>query len=224
MFNFLQSTIIIFIIVLIWFWYMEHNHPNFKETWIDNVLCAAKTGDLILFKATDNTNSSKIFCYYTHIGVVYRPDTGNPQIFEAAGTNGMDLYNSENHKGIFLTDLRTRLERYKGRLYYKHLARPISQNVASEFTEFIKYAHENMQYNYNVMTNGIKKGLLIEKCGNATNCGELAMLSLIKLGILDASRYNQRVFHHLHWMSNLDEADNGYYYDEPLRIKISPFA
>ncbi len=208
---------------MIWVWHMEHNHPQFRETWIDNVLNTAKTGDLILFKATDNTNSSKIFCYYTHIGVVYRPDTGDPQIFEAAGTNGMDLYNSENHKGIFLTDLRTRLERYKGRLYYKHLDRSVSPQVGAEFTNFIKYAHENMQYNYNVMTNGIKKGLMIEKCNNETNCGELAMLSLIKLGILDPGRYNQRAFHHLYWISNLYEADNGYNYYEPLRIKISPF-
>lgn len=208
---------------MIWIWYMEYNHPSFDNVWIDNVIQNAKTGDIILFKATDNMNSSKIFCYYTHIGVVWRPPAGTAQIFEAAGTHNMDLYDHENKNGIFLTDLRTRLERYNGKLYYKPLNRPVSADLDNQFIDFIEYAKKNMYYNYSVVLSGIKKGLCLETCGDATNCGEITMLSLIKLGILDPSRYNHRMFHHLYWVCNLEVADDEFAYSAPLRIKISPF-
>lgn len=221
--NILVSIIIIIIIVLVWIWYMECNHPVFDSVWIDEILKKAKTGDLILFKATDNMNSSKIFCYYTHIGVVWRPDNSTPLIFEAAGTTGMDLYDTENKNGIFLTDLKTRLERYNGNIYYKELNSVVKPQYCEKFCEFIDYAKKNMYYNYSVLLNGLKKGLYLETCTNATNCAELAVLSLIRLGILDFSHYNNRAFHHLYWICNLEQADGNYKYLTPCRIKVSPF-
>lgn len=224
----LISIIVVFILILVWFWYMECNHPEVESIWIDEVISKSKTGDIILFKATDNTNSSKILCYYTHIGVIWNPPSAEgsvttPQIFEAAGTRDMDLYDHENKAGIFLSDLKTRLSRYKGKLYYKELNKHVPSNLNLSFLEFINYAKDKMYYNYSVIWNGIKKGLYLETCGNATNCGEITMLSLIKLGILNNSKYNERGFHHLMWMSNLIEADNGYYYNLIKKIKISPF-
>lgn len=198
---------------------MEYNHPICGEVWINDIVKNAKTGDLILFKALDNYNSSKTFCYYTHVGVVY-----NGMLFEAAGTTGMDLYDSENKNGIFLEDLKTRLSRYKGKLYYKPLNKPVDTIVENNFTNFISYAMKYMFYEYGVVWNGIKKGLGLEHCHNGTNCGEMVFLSLIKLGILCPSRYKESVFHHLHKITNLTNADFSYSYNPIQRIKISPFS
>jgi hypothetical protein len=221
----LLSIIIILIILCIWVYYMECNHPSYQEVWIDDIIKIAKTGDLILFKATDNINSSRIFCYYTHIGVIWRDDAegGRPYIFEAAGTRGMDLYDDENKNGIFLTDLRTRLERYKGKLYYKSLNAPVKEELNKAFIDFVNYAKKNMYYNYDVIWNGIKKGLALENYHTGTNCGEITLLSLINLGIFDKSRYTEQMFHHLFHIANVDVCDNQYTYNEPLKIKISPF-
>jgi hypothetical protein len=218
----------IIVIIIIWIWYMEYNHPQFNEVWIDDVINNAKTGDLILFKASDNYNSSKIFCYYTHIGVVYYPENFKkenipPMLFEAAGTRGMDLYENENNNGIFHTDLKTRLSRYKGKLYYKILNGAVDPVLEDRFIEFISYSLKQMSYEYGVIWNGIKKGMGFENCSNKTNCGELAFLSLIKLGILDISRYNDKILHHLYWVCNLNDCDNNYAYLQPLKIRISPF-
>ena len=202
---------------------MEYNHPNCNDIWLDDVIKNAKTGDIILFKATDNMNSSKIFCYYTHIGVVYKPMNSNPMIFEAAGTTGMTLYDHENKSGIFLTDLHTRLSRYKGYLYHKSLNNIISEENNNNFMDFVLFAKKNMYYEYSVLWNGIKKGLGFENCGLGTNCGELTFLSLIKLGILDEKKYNSCIFHHLQWMSNIIVADNNFEYHNIKKINISPF-
>jgi hypothetical protein len=219
---------LIIVLIIIYIWWMEFSHPECDSIWIDFVLDSAKTGDLILFKALDNYNSSKTFCYYTHIGVVYYPQSFKdenkpPMLFEAAGTTGMELYKHENSAGIFLEDLKTRLTRYKGRLYYKQLNACINPVPENQFMEFINYAMKNMYYEYSVITNGIKKGLGLEKCGHNTNCGELSFLSLIKLGILDSSKYQQNAFHHLYYISNLTDCDYGYYYGDIKKIKISPF-
>ena len=128
---------------------MECNHPDVKTAWINEILVKVKTGDLILFKATDNINSSKIFCYYTHIGIVWLPPVEeggslSPQIFEATGTHDTDLYSYENSSGIFLTDLKTRLTRYKGKLYYKPLNKSVIGEYESAFHNFITYAKANI--------------------------------------------------------------------------------
>lgn len=218
----------IIVIIIVWVWYMEHNHPQFNQVWLDDVINNVKTGDLILFKASDHYNSSKIFCYYTHIGVVYYPEIFKkenipPKIFEAAGTRGMELHENENINGIFCEDLKTRLSRYKGKLYYKSLNCAVDPILENNFNEFISYSLSRMSYEYNVIWSGIKKGIGLEKCNYKTNCGELAFLSLIKLGILDISRYNDKILHHLYRVSNLNDCDNNYAYLQPLKIKISPF-
>ena len=217
------SFFIIIIIVMMWTYYMEHHHPIYEEMWIDDIIAKAKTGDLILFKSTDHYNSSIIISYFTHIGVVWRPSNQPPMLFEAAGTTGMTLYDNENKAGIFCTDLETRLSRYNGMLFYKELNKSIPESIDHSFSDFITYAKTNMYYNYNVITNGIKKGLSLERCNLGTNCGEIAFLSLIKLGILSSEQYNTRVFHHLHWISNLEAASNDYCYLSLKKIRISPF-
>jgi hypothetical protein len=221
----LISIIIIIIVILLWVWYMECNHPVFDTVWLDTVIQTCRTGDIILFKATDNVNSSKIFCYYTHIGIIWRESPSHePMIFEAAGINDTDLYEHENQNGIFFCSLKTRLERYKGKTYIKYINMEVAPHLNKDFLDFVEYAKANMYYNYGVLFNGIKKGLGLEKCNEATNCAELTMLSLIKLGIIEPDSYNENRFHHLYWLCNLVKGRENYNYDEPLRIKISPFS
>lgn len=214
----------IVIILIVWIWYMNYNHPECNEVWIDEVLAKCKTGDLILFKSMDNYNSSKIFSYFTHIGVVYKHSFSNTlRIFEAQSPCNLELYDYENKSGIYDTDLQTRLTRYKGRLYYKPLNMPVNTELNSDFQNFIEYATANMYYDNNVIWNGIKKRLLFETLHEGTNCGELVLLSLIKLGILDPSKYSWKSCHHLYWMAHIEVCDNGYYYFPISKIKISPF-
>ncbi len=212
------------ILIIIWIWYMNHNHPDCYEYWIDDVLLNCKTGDLILFKATDNYNSSKIFSYYTHIGVIYKPNIASlPMIFEAQYPHGLELYEFENQTGIYITDLKTRITRNKGRLYYKPLNNCVNDELNAKFQSFINYASQNMYYNDNVLWNGIKKGIFNERLYEGTNCGELTLLSLIKLGILNPTKYYTRTLHHLYWMANIETCDDGFVYLPIVKIKISPF-
>lgn len=214
----------IIVILIVWIYYMNYCHPDCSEIWIDDVIAKCKTGDLILFKAQDNFNSSKIFSYFTHIGVVYRHSFSNTtRIFEAQSPTNLELYDYENRSGIYDTDLHTRLTRYKGRLYYKPLNKSIVPELNSDFQNFIEYAQAHMYYDNSVIWNGIKKKIWGEALHEGTNCGELTLLSLIKLGILESNKYSWRACHHLYWMANIESCDNGYAYLPISKIKISPF-
>jgi hypothetical protein len=213
---------------------MNYYHPSCNEIWIKEVLNICKTGDLILFKAMDNFNSSKIFSYFTHIGVIFTPKkllhsitdnhtTHSIYIFEAQSPNNLELEDHENKKGIYITNLYDRLSSYKGRLYYKPLNKFVDNELNNNFQTFIDYAIQNMYYENNVIWNGIKKKLFFESLHEGTNCGELALLSLIKLGILDQNKFNWKALHHLYWMANIEECDNGFYYLPYQKIKLSPF-
>lgn len=200
-------------------------HPDHPESWIDEVISIAKTGDLILFKALDNLNSSKIFSYYTHIGIVYvKPDTNQKMIFEANSPNGLEIYDYENKNGIYFSDLHVRLSRYRGYTYFKQLNKPVNKENENSFQEFINYAVKNMHYENNVIWNGLKKKIGVEILHEGTNCGEIILLSLIKLGIIDENHFKTRALHHLYWMCNVKECDFGYIYPSIFKIKISPFS
>ena len=225
MINFLAKLFVfIIVIIIVWIWYMNYCHPECPELWIDEVLARCKTGDLILFKAQDNFNSSKIFSYYTHVGVVYKHSKSNMiRIFEAQSPVNLELQPHENTKGIYDSEIHTRLTRYKGRLYYKPLNKPVSEELNSDFQNFIEYAQANMYYDNSVIWNGIKKKIWGERLHEGTNCGELTLLSLIKLGIIDPEKYYWRCAHHLYWVTNIEACDNGYCYLPISKIKISPF-
>lgn len=221
---------IVIIIIIIWIWFMNHRHPECDSIWIKEVLNTCKTGDLILFKAMDNYNSSLIFSYFTHVGIVYTPKktvVGSPPyvyLFEAQSPTNLTLDpEKDSERGIYLTDLYDRLSKYKGKLYFKELNRFVDPQANIDFDSFVLYALNNMHYDDHVIWNGLKKKLLFEKMHNGTNCGELTLLSLIKLGILNEDKYNWKVLHHLLWMANIEECDNGFRYLPIKEIKISPF-
>jgi hypothetical protein len=94
---------------------MLYNHPVLPQLLLEDA--SFKTGDLILFHAYDNINPVFICSYWGHIGIVYKdPDIPNaaPVIFEASSTTGMKVCPKYNLDGIMITDLKTRVEKYRG--------------------------------------------------------------------------------------------------------------
>jgi hypothetical protein len=217
-------SFIIFLLILgiFWFWYMIKNNPIMPFIKIDDV--KFKTGDLILFHAYNNINPMIICTYWGHIGIVFiDPDVpdAKPLIFEAANTNGIKNCPEYNKNGIILADLHDRISKYPGMIAYKSLNTPLNENTIQDFKNLIVYAKENMFYNEKVIQNGIKKKSG-EKLNNATNCGELTTISLIKLGLLPENLLNEKIGHHLMYVSNLKKVQNNFYHD-PVEISISPF-
>lgn len=208
-----------------WIWNYQLRPHGYHQIPLDHILSQVRTGDLILFKALDNWNGPFIGCYFGHIGVVWvNPTDGKPYIFEAAGTRGMYLRPGQNERGIFCEPLERRVTKYRGYTFWrKRNGYDIPLRIVHEFGELINYAVQNMYYEYDLVTGGLKKGLGIEKCNNATNCGEMALLSLIKLGLLPEREYDRIRPHYLRDMCYLREC-NGGYYDEPLQITYDPFS
>lgn len=223
-----NGLLIVLILIVIWVWYFQFNDPDFESVWLDGLIASKtfKTGDIILFKAQDNWNGPKIACYYGHIGVVFvDPDKPYcPMLFEAAGTRGMNLQAHQNKKGIFFEPLIQRLKKYKGTTYYKQLNKAIPSEIQRTFHEFVNYAKQNMTYEYSVGWSGVLKGLGIERCHHRTNCGEITMLSLIRLGVLAESEYDKPRPHHLRDMCYFEHGINRYCYSVPVRILIDPFS
>lgn len=198
--------------------------PEYKKMPYGNI--NFKTGDMILIHAYNNINPVFIGSFWGHIGIVYvDPDgvinSGNPVLFEAARTSKMKICPDYNIKGIMITDLYTRLSKYPALIAVKSLNNPIDYNIQVNFKSFINYSKENMEYNDNIFRSGISKKLG-SKINNKTNCGEIVFLSLIKLGLLDIDRYNDRILHHLLYMCNINKLNNNFY-NNPVEILFNPF-
>jgi hypothetical protein len=173
-----------------------------------------KTGDLILFKACNNWNSVMHGGYFGHVGVVCMRN-GIPYLFEANGIDSMPLLPIHNTRGIFCTPLYNRVSKYKGRVYYrKSLITPINLD---KFEEFIQYAICNFYYDKNIVESAFSKKLGLSACNKNTDCGQLAFLSLIILGIIDAKEYNSNIFHHLNYVTSLPQ------YEERIEVVDIPF-
>jgi len=213
------SILIILICKAIWCWYFLWNHPQYNITTWDNIESLCKTGDLILFHGLDNCNPIFIGCYYGHIGIVYRETPNSkPYIFEAWNPVNEKYYPSEISHGIAFVDLKTRINSYRGYVFYKPLMWHISQETNVQFYDFIYWAVHNMKYNARVIRNGINKLLFNDKLRVGTNCGELVYLSLIKLGLLDQKKFHNNSKYHLKWLCNLTNLDDGNMYLRPVYV------
>jgi hypothetical protein len=226
--NIPTPLLIITIIIIIWFYVFTYAHPNFESEKLNTLLLSKKfkTGDLILFKAVDNFNAPLIASYYGHIGIVFvYPDDPEqiPYIFEAANPVGFTLEDHHNPKGIYAGSLENRIKKYKGYCFYKELRYPIKKNVCEDFEDFIEYCVENMEYDEKVFSSGTRKLVFNERLNNKTNCGELAFLSLIKLGLINIDEYEKNTFHHLRWMCSITDLEDNNYYEEPVKILCDPF-
>jgi hypothetical protein len=214
--------IVLLVVFIFWVWYMTMNHTKLQSIKFKD--SQFKTGDMILFHAYDNINPVFIGSYWGHVGVVYKdPDDINskPIIFEAASTSKMKNCPEYNKHGIMITDLKTRVEKYPGRIACKSLNNPVSDDVIRGFKELMNYAKNNMHYNDDVVYNAIqkKKG---EKFNIGTNCGELVVLSLIKLALLPESTSDENIAHHLLYVAHLEQLQNNCY-NTPVEITINPF-
>lgn len=192
---------------------------------IDDVLSTLRTGDLILFKAYNHMYSALMGTYYTHCGIVVMRD-GVPYCFEAASVASTTLLPHHNRRGIFCTRLAQRVHKYPGACYVKKVNVEIPPETCAEFEKFIAYAHKHMQYREEVVRSAIEKlfGKLLD---HDTNCGEMAYLSLIKLGILNIDQFDIPRAHHLRFINNCTDLYSDVYghvvYSQPIRLTYSPF-
>lgn len=207
------------IIIIIWCWILLLGHPKVKKVIYADIVDSCKTGDLVLFHALDNINSLFIGCYYTHVGVVYRATPNSrPYIFEAWNPTESDRHPVEIAHGIALSELENRIQSYRGYVFYKPLVHPVPQQSIDDFYKFIEWALINMHYHTKVIRNGASKLLLNDSLRIGTNCGELAYLSLIKLGLLKTTRLRENRKHHLRWICSLAATDNGNAYMPPVYL------
>lgn len=218
-----SAFLILGLILVIWVYYWCFNHPDVDSVRLDDLISGTKfkTGDLILFKAVDNFNPVFIMSYYGHIGIIHvDPDTNVPHIFEAANPAEMALNPDQNSAGIFVSPVESRIKTYKGIAYHKPLERVLGPDICREFKNFMDFCVKNMEYNANVISNGLRKAAG-EKIGTKVNCGELAFLSLIKLGLIPLEYYDKKCAHHLRWMCKIVDLTNNKYGD-PVKITYSP--
>lgn len=201
--------IIIVFIKLLYVYSIQFNFPKCPKINLDKLEICAKTGDLLLFHATDNFNSTRMISYITHVGIIFRKnEKSKPLIFEAFDPMRMENRPSEFDNGIILANLTERCKTYRGLVYYEPLKYPVSPSANLEFEQFIKWAYENLYYMPNIIGNAFKKILLNDKFRYATQCGELTTMSLIKLNLLPESILNKNRKHHLRWVSNLTKLKN----------------
>lgn len=224
------------ILFMLWFWYMELHKIKCSSSIDINSLVNSdilKTGDLILFKGT-NPLCWYICNRYSHIGMVVKDKVftdDKPYIFEAAplknmciGSLDFDKKWNTNDKGILFTPLEDRLNRYNGYTFYKPLSKPLLYHMTINLINFILYALNNMEYNYNIFLSVLRKAVLQERCNNRTNCGEIIFLALIHCGLLDVSSWDSNILHHLKYVCNKTSLLYDYKYGTISNINKIPIS
>lgn len=224
--NFTVAICFIIVTIILWVYYLQFykictDYKIFADDLQDHSFL--KTGDLILFKAYNNFNSIFHGSYYGHIGVVYILN-GIPMLFEANGIENVPLKEHHPKNGIFLTPLVDRIKKYKGRCFWKPLNKHLSPNVIYDFGNFIQYCLEHLEYDYSVISGGIKRWFGMTKCGKGTDCGQIVFLSIIKLGLLSIDEYNTPRLHHLRYVCNITNLLNGFKYFPLVEVIDHPFA
>lgn len=218
---------VIILSIIIYIYYIQFAIPVYPKIQLEELIKHVKTGDMILFKASNNFNSVKIGCRYTHIAMVYIPNGENtkPLLFEANRTDGMNLLEHQNHKGIFVSPMLERLQKYKGYLYYRPINKKLTNIMVSEMEIFIKYCINNMYYDTNLLQSALRNKFGKKRCDHGTNCGEILFLTLIKMGLIPISQYDMPKLHYLFNLSHNNLLlNNEYSYSTKYMIVDHPFA
>ena len=220
----ITGLFIVIIIIITYVYFIKYRHPAYDFKLYDQIKNKLKSGDLILFSSLDNFNQIPMMSYYTHVGVVYKKDEySEPVLVEAFNNfNPGQFYPKDMKNGIAICNLEERLKCYRGYIFYKELARPISETANRDFAEFIEYAQNNMRYDENVVTNEVHKIILDTPFTTETNCGQFTELILIKLNLLDMSYFKNRRRHHLRTTANLTKVKNNHY-KQPLYLYFRQF-
>lgn len=216
--NIVAAIIAVTILIVMWCWFFLFNHPDYKIVQWSDIQHKCKTGDLILFHALDNYNPIFIGCYYGHIGIVYREGNSPPQIFEAYNHSTERFPNKKNPNGISFADLEHRLVSYRGYVFYKELKNPLPDSARVDLFQFIQNALTTFHYNKQVILNGANKLMFNDSLRFGTNCGEIAYMCMIRLGLLAPSRFKENRKHHLKWLCSLEHTDDGNRYNEPVYV------
>ena len=216
------------ILLVCYIYYVQFYKISTDQVFIEDLIKNKifKTGDMIIFKAYNNFNSIFTGSYFGHCGIVFIDPLDikqTPMLFESNGIESVPLKPRHNKNGVFLTPLEDRIKKYKGRVFLKSLNYTLPVEIIDDFKNFIQYAVQNMYYDYNVISSGIKKGLGIELCSRGTNCGQLTFLSLIKLNLLPMCDYNTAMFHHLKYVCNITDLNLHYRYLDMIEIIDHPF-
>jgi hypothetical protein len=219
------SFVLIIISIIIYIYFLQYyqittEYKIFIEDAMEKKIF--KTGDIILFKASNNFNSIKTATYFGHTGIVvcYGDEV---MLFEANGIERTPLKERHNNKGMFLTPLHARISKYKGRCFLKSLNKPLDETTIELYKNFITWAIPNMQYEYNVIRSVFKKLLGVERCHNKTNCAEIVFLSLIRLGLIPASEFDNNIMNHLQYIIDIKKLENGYHYNDLVELIDHPF-
>jgi len=219
--------ILIILLIIIWIYVMQfHRISTDYQIFADDLYSHPhlKTGDIILFKAYNNYYSIMHGSYFGHIGIVYvDPKTQTPMLFEANGIEHTPLKEHHSTRGVFLTPLIDRIKKYKGRCFWKPLKDKLSDVVIADFKNFIDYSLEHLEYDYAVISGGLKRMLGLSRCTKGTDCGQIVFLSLIKLGLLDLEEYDEPRLHHLKYVCNVKKLNNNKYLDL-VEVIDHPFA
>jgi hypothetical protein len=216
---------VICIIFIVYLYNIQYKHIEYNTCFVDDIIDSGtlKTGDMVLFKAANNFNCVVIGCYFGHMGIVYVGDDNEVYIFESNGIEHMSLKPHHNERGIFISKLRDRVKKYKGRAFVKRLNKSVDPSLLPGFVDFMNYCLNNMYYDTKVIQSAFRKKFCGEKCHAGTNCGEIVFLSLIKLGLLSMDKYDWPIANHVKYMANITDLDYGYSYAEPLEMVDHPF-
>lgn len=216
----LSGFLIVLVLLIIYIYWFHVYRMKVNSVFLEDA--NFRTGDLILFRTTQNFNSLKMVNYFTHCGVVVEID-GVPFLFEANGVEHMNLLDHHNHRGVFLSPVRERIQKYKGYCYWKRLEHPLNQEQIDNLKRFVTYALENFYYDTNISTVALKNVLGLRKCDANTNCAELCFMALLVLGLIDLSEYDKRRLHYLKYVCNIEELKNNRFLPL-LQIVDHPFA
>ena len=182
------------IILFLWVYFFIFNHPKCPVVRLPYENFKFKIGDIILFHALDNCLPLVIGTYYTHVGIAL----SDKLMFEAVNPKSNKLDND----GIVICDIEKRLSTYRGYIYVKPIEYCVK--MTQHMLNLIHFSTENCYYNTNIFGNFLEKALFGEPIHRGLNCGELAFLSLVALGIVDKKKIG-RVVHHLNWVANLEK-------------------
>jgi hypothetical protein len=211
------GVVIIVFIIIIYIYTIKLAHPNYKIVTFDEVKDKIKTGDMVLFSSLDSINQIFMISYYTHVGIVYKDGDNPPMLIEAFNPCRMPFYPKEFEAGVAVCDLEHRFNSYRGYILYKELTNPVSEESISDLKEFIEYARLHFKYDKDVIVGEIGKMLFNTPFSHKTNCGQLTVLILIKLGLIDFDHFTSRQKHHLRWTAKLKHLKNNSY-KEPVYI------
>lgn len=145
-----------------------------------------------------------------------------PYLFETNGIEYMSLRSHHSNRGVFFTPLKERIQKYKGKCFVKKLNVSVNDEQKRHFKSFINFALNHMYYDYDLLQSSIRKKIGVESYSLGVNCGTLAFLSLISLGLLPYEMLDMKILHHLMYVSKLTDLKNASYYQQ-LQIVDHPF-